>query len=98
MPRRKEPDYTTPVVKGQLPLFRWARAKPVVEPEERDEGQPAEPADPSLARIEELPPSPVRNAMKLLRRCQLAKRSGQAVSLTTDPEWLVDMAVNRRGG
>jgi hypothetical protein len=31
-----------------------------------------------------------------LRRCQAARAKGQQVSYTTDPAWLVNMAINRR--
>lgn len=38
------------------------------------------------------------NTIKHLRLCAQARRSGIAVSLTTDPTWLVHMAINRRAG
>lgn len=40
----------------------------------------------------------VRETITYLRRCQMARATGYAVSYTTDPEWLVDMAINRRAG
>jgi len=33
-----------------------------------------------------------------LRRCQAARAAGYPVAYTTDPAWLVTMAINRRGG
>lgn len=40
----------------------------------------------------------VRATIDYLRRCQMARATGYRVSYTTDPEWLVDMAINRRAG
>lgn len=42
--------------------------------------------------------SPVANTIKFLKRCQAARKDGSRVSLTNDPAWLVDMAINRRAG
>jgi hypothetical protein len=33
-----------------------------------------------------------------LKQCQVARNAGALVSYTTDPAWLVDMAINRRAG
>ena len=33
-----------------------------------------------------------------LRRCQTARAAGYPVAYTTDPTWLLDMAINRRAG
>lgn len=33
-----------------------------------------------------------------LRQCQEARAAGYPVSYTTDPAWLLDMAINRRAG
>lgn len=33
-----------------------------------------------------------------LKLCQAARAAGYPVSYTTDPTWLVDMAINRRAG
>jgi hypothetical protein len=40
----------------------------------------------------------IHNTIVYLRKCQLARASGYPVSLTNDPAWLVDMAINRRAG
>lgn len=40
----------------------------------------------------------VRATIDHLRRCRAARAAGYTVSYTTDPEWLVDMAINRRAG
>ena len=42
--------------------------------------------------------SPVRNTINYLRRCQQARAAGYPVSYTTDPAWLLMMAINRRAG
>lgn len=42
--------------------------------------------------------SPVANTIAYLRKCQAARKAGYTVSYTTDPTWLVDMAINRRAG
>jgi len=42
--------------------------------------------------------STVRVTSDYLRACQVARRDGLAVSYTTDPTWLVHMAINRRAG
>jgi hypothetical protein len=34
----------------------------------------------------------------LLRKCQRLRAAGAPVAFTTDPTWLVNMAINRRGG
>lgn len=43
-------------------------------------------------------PSAVRNTINHLRLCQRARAAGRPVSYTTDPAWLLDMAINRRAG
>jgi hypothetical protein len=45
-----------------------------------------------------LAPAQVRATLDYLRRCREARAEGRPVSYTTDPEWLVDMAINRRAG
>jgi hypothetical protein len=40
----------------------------------------------------------IRSTIEYLRRCQRARAAGLAVSYTTDPTWLVNMAINRRAG
>ena len=42
--------------------------------------------------------NPIRATIEYLRRCQAARRAGHSVSYTTDPVWLLDMAINRRAG
>ena len=42
--------------------------------------------------------SPARNTINYLRKCRAAKDAGYAVSYTTDPDWLIDQAINRRAG
>ena len=42
--------------------------------------------------------SPTRNTVRLLERCREARAAGYPVYLTTDPAWLVNMAINRRAG
>ena len=44
------------------------------------------------------PPSKTAATIEYLRRCQAARAAGHPVQLTTDPAWLVDMAINRRAG
>ena len=38
------------------------------------------------------------NTISRLRLCQQARAAGHQVSYTTDPAWLVHMAINRRAG
>ena len=45
-----------------------------------------------------LHPEQVRSTIEYLRTCIRARKAGYPVSYTTDPEWLVDMAINRRAG
>lgn len=45
-----------------------------------------------------LAPEQVRATIAYLKQCQEARAAGYPVSYTTDPEWLVDMAINRRAG
>lgn len=40
----------------------------------------------------------IRNTIEYLTRCRKARDMGLKVAFTTDPEWLVDMAINRRAG
>ena len=40
----------------------------------------------------------VRATLDYLRRCQQARALGYPVSYTTDPAWLLHMAISRRGG
>jgi hypothetical protein len=42
--------------------------------------------------------SPVRATIEHLARCRAARARGVPVSFTTDPAWLVNMAINRRAG
>lgn len=42
--------------------------------------------------------SATRNTIERLRSLQRARAAGHPVSLTTDPAWLVDQAINRRAG
>ena len=42
--------------------------------------------------------SPVRATINLIRRCQQMRDAGEPVAFTTDPTWLVNMAINRRAG
>lgn len=42
--------------------------------------------------------TPLRNTITYLQRCQAARQAGMDVSYTTDPAWLVNMAINRRAG
>ena len=43
-------------------------------------------------------PSPVRSTINHLTLCRAARAQGYTVSFTTDPKWLVNMAINRRAG
>lgn len=45
-----------------------------------------------------LRPAEVRATIAFLRACQAARAAGVPVSYATDPEWLVDVAINRRAG
>lgn len=38
------------------------------------------------------------NTISYLRQCQAARAAGHPVRFTTDPGWLVEQAINRRGG
>jgi hypothetical protein len=40
----------------------------------------------------------ISGTIAYLRRCQAARAAGYPVSTTTDPKWLVNMAINRRAG
>jgi hypothetical protein len=40
----------------------------------------------------------VRVTLDYLRLCRAARAVGHPVAFTTDPAWLVDMAINRRAG
>ena len=40
----------------------------------------------------------VTATLAYLRRCQAARAAGVHVAYTTDPAWLVDVAINRRAG
>lgn len=42
--------------------------------------------------------SRVGATIALLRSCQARRAAGHPVYLTTDPAWLLDMAINRRAG
>lgn len=42
--------------------------------------------------------SKIAATIEYLKRCQDARRAGYPVAYTTDPTWLVDMAINRRAG
>ena len=42
--------------------------------------------------------SPVGQTLTYLRYCRAARVAGFPVSYTTDPAWLVQMAINRRAG
>lgn len=43
-------------------------------------------------------PSRIGATIAYLRRCQAARAVGYPVSYTTDPAWLLDVAINRRAG
>ena len=47
-------------------------------------------------RIEQ--PSRMRATIDYLRHCQAYRAAGGQVAFTTDPAWLVQMAINRRAG
>lgn len=58
------------------------------------EGDPRQPQGrPVILRRDE-----VRATIGMLRRLQQRRAAGCPVSYTTDPEWLVDAAINRRAG
>jgi hypothetical protein len=40
----------------------------------------------------------VTNTISYLRKCQAYRAAGGQVCFTTDPKWLVNMAINRRAG
>ena len=40
----------------------------------------------------------IHQTLNYLRRCRAARAAGQLVAFTTDPAWLVQMAINRRAG
>lgn len=40
----------------------------------------------------------VRATIDYLKKCQAYRKAGGSVSFTTDPAWLVNMAINRRAG
>lgn len=40
----------------------------------------------------------LQNTIAHLRRCQAYRAAGGKVAFTTDPAWLVQMAINRRAG
>ena len=42
--------------------------------------------------------SAIHNTLTYLRQCQHARQIGYPVTFTTDPAWLVNMAINRRAG
>jgi hypothetical protein len=42
--------------------------------------------------------TPVHATIGLLRECQCLRAAGAPVALTTDPTWLLHMAINRRAG
>lgn len=42
--------------------------------------------------------TPIGATIETLRLCQSARALGVFVSFTTDPAWLVNMAINRRAG
>jgi hypothetical protein len=41
---------------------------------------------------------PVHATICLIRKCARLRETGAPVAFTTDPTWLVNMAINRRGG
>ena len=45
-----------------------------------------------------IPLSAIRHTLAYLRQCRAARVAGFPVSYTTDPAWLVQMAINRRAG
>ena len=44
------------------------------------------------------PQDRVRNTIAHLKLCQRARAAGYQVATVQDPEWLVDVAINRRAG
>ena len=44
------------------------------------------------------PKSKIRATIDYLRACQALRASGRPVAYTTDPAWLLDMAIGRRAG
>ena len=40
----------------------------------------------------------IQNTLTYLRQCRAARAAGYPVAYTTDPAWLVQMAINRRAG
>lgn len=40
----------------------------------------------------------VHATVEYLRKCRAARAAGYAVAYTTDPAWMLDMAINRRAG
>ena len=42
--------------------------------------------------------SALRQTLNYLRQCRAARAAGFPVAFTTDPAWLVQMAINRRAG
>lgn len=42
--------------------------------------------------------TPIRTTIEYLRLCQHARAAGYPVAYTTDPAWLIQMAINRRAG
>jgi len=42
--------------------------------------------------------SEIGATIALLKACQALRAAGKSVHLTTDPEWLLDMAIGRRAG
>lgn len=45
-----------------------------------------------------MPTTKIQGTIAYLRRCQAYRAAGGQVSFTTDPAWLVQMAINRRAG
>lgn len=45
-----------------------------------------------------LRPNEVHATLEYLRACIRARKDGYLTSYTTDPEWLIDVAINRRAG
>jgi len=44
------------------------------------------------------PVTPITETLAHLYRCRAARTAGYPVAYTTDPAWLVQMAINRRAG
>ena len=40
----------------------------------------------------------IHNTLTYLRQCRAARNTGYPVSYTSDPAWLITMAINRRAG